>query len=149
MRVSFLHGRSSAQVMVKVKFVHACLKFEFNTNIIQNRENRIPWKFSALLYVTFFLWISVFSRNVQTYKILVLQRNLWIRDIYGFLKNLSVIERCPLFRGNLTEIVLFGTNHFVGYLKHFRCLGCPLLGGLLVLLMHILNSKDTLFWHCC
>ena len=42
------------------------------------------------------------------------------------LKNLSVIKRCPLLGGSLTEIVTFGTKHFVRYL------GCPLLRGFTV-----------------
>ena len=45
------------------------------------------------------------------------------------LKNLSVVERCPLLRGNLTKIVTFGTKRFVRYSRHVRYLGCPLLGG--------------------
>ena len=38
-------------------------------------------------------------------------------------KNLSVIESCPLLRGNLKKIATFGTNCFVHYLR------CPLLRG--------------------
>ena len=34
-------------------------------------------------------------------------------------KNLSVIDSCPLLRGNLKKIATFGTNCFVRYL---RCL---------------------------
>ena len=45
------------------------------------------------------------------------------------LKNLSVVERCPLLGGNLTKIVTFGTKRFVRYSRHVRYLGCPLLGG--------------------
>ena len=45
------------------------------------------------------------------------------------LKNLSVIERCPLMGGNFKKIVTFGTKCFVRYLWHVHYLGCPLLGG--------------------
>ena len=48
------------------------------------------------------------------------------------LKNLSVIKRCPLLGGSLTEIVTFGTKHFVRYSRHVRYLGCPLLRGFTV-----------------
>ena len=34
--------------------------------------------------------------------------------------NLSVIERCPLLGGNLTQTVIFGTEHFVRYSRHVR-----------------------------
>ena len=45
------------------------------------------------------------------------------------LKNLSIIERCPVFGGNLKKIVTFGTESFVRYSWHVRYLGCLLLGG--------------------
>ena len=45
------------------------------------------------------------------------------------LKNVSVIERCPLLGGNLKEIVTFGTENFVRHSRHVRYLGRPLLGG--------------------
>ena len=48
------------------------------------------------------------------------------------LKNLSVIERCPLLEGNFKKIVTFGTKCFVCYSWHVRCLGCPLLKGFTV-----------------
>ena len=48
------------------------------------------------------------------------------------LKNLSVIERCPLMGGNFKKIVTFGTKCFVRYLWHVHYLGCPLLGGFTV-----------------
>ena len=44
------------------------------------------------------------------------------------LKNLSIIDKCPLLGGNLKKIVTFGTKRFVRYL------GCPLLGDFTVLL---------------
>ena len=50
--------------------------------------------------------------------------HLWV------LKNLSVIERCPLLGGNLKKIVTCGTKCFVHYSWHVRYLGCQLLGGL-------------------
>ena len=34
--------------------------------------------------------------------------------------------------GNLTKIVTFGLKHFVRYSRHFRYLGCLLLGGFTV-----------------
>ena len=66
------------------------------------------------------------------------------------LKNLSVIERCPLLGGNLKNIVTFGTKHFVRYSRHVRYLysrhvrylGCPLLGGFTV--FHLLKGS----WNC-
>ena len=42
------------------------------------------------------------------------------------LKNLSVIERCPLLGGNFKKVTTFGTKFFV------RSLGCPLLKGFTV-----------------
>ena len=51
------------------------------------------------------------------------------------LKNLSIIERCPVFGGNLKKIVTFGTERFVRYSWHVRYLGCPLLGGFTVFLI--------------
>ena len=49
------------------------------------------------------------------------------------LKNLSVIERCPLLRGNLKKIVPSGIKCFISYSWHVHYLGCPLLGGFTVL----------------
>ena len=49
------------------------------------------------------------------------------------LKNLSVIERCPLLRGNLKKIVPSGIKCFVSYSWHVHYLGCTLLGGFTVL----------------
>ena len=48
------------------------------------------------------------------------------------LKNLSVIERCPLLGSNFKKVVTFGIKYFVRYSWHFRYLGCPLLGGFTV-----------------
>ena len=73
------------------------------------------------------------------------------------LKNLSVIKRCPLLGGSLTEIVTFGTKNFVRYSRHVRYLGCRLLRGFTVLVctMYIcqiyrkkniwINTKDLSF----
>ena len=49
------------------------------------------------------------------------------------LKNLSVINRCPVLGGSLTKIITFGTKHFVRYSRVVRYLGCSLLGGFTVL----------------
>ena len=49
------------------------------------------------------------------------------------LKNLSVIERCPLLRGNLKKIVPSGIKCFVSYSWHVHYLGCTLVGGFTVL----------------
>ena len=49
-----------------------------------------------------------------------------------FLKNLSLIKRCPLLGGSLTKIVTFETKHFVHYSSDVRYLGCPILGGFTV-----------------
>ena len=38
--------------------------------------------------------------------------HLWV------LKNLSVIEKCPLLGGSLTKIVTFWTKHFVRYSRN-------------------------------
>ena len=43
-------------------------------------------------------------------------------------KNLFVIERCPLLGCNFKKIITFGTKRFVRYLRYVRYLGCPLLG---------------------
>ena len=51
----------------------------------------------------------------------------------GVLKNLSVIERCPLLGGNLKKTVTFGTDCFVRYSRHVRYLGCLLLGSFTVI----------------
>ena len=48
------------------------------------------------------------------------------------LKNLSIIERCPLLRGDLKKIVTFGTQHLIDYSWDVRCLECSLLGGFTV-----------------
>ena len=40
------------------------------------------------------------------------------------LKNLYVIERCPVLRGNLTKIVTFETKRFVRYPMHVSYLEC-------------------------
>ena len=45
------------------------------------------------------------------------------------LKNLSVIERCPLLGGNLKKIVTFGTSLFIRCSRHVCYLECLLLGG--------------------
>ena len=55
------------------------------------------------------------------------------------LKNLSVIERCPLLGGNLKNIVTFGTKNFARYSRHVRYFGCPLLGGSTV--FHLLKGS--------
>ena len=49
------------------------------------------------------------------------------------LKNLCVIERCPLLGGNLKKIVTFATKCFICYSWHVRYLGCLLLGGFTVM----------------
>ena len=48
------------------------------------------------------------------------------------LKNVSVIKRCPLLGGSLTEIVTFRSKHFVRYIRHVCYLECPLLRGFTV-----------------
>ena len=48
------------------------------------------------------------------------------------LKNLSVVERCLLLRGNLKKIVTFGTKCFVCYSSHVRYLGCTIGRGFTV-----------------
>ena len=45
------------------------------------------------------------------------------------LKNLSIIETCPLLGGNLKKLFTIGTIRFVRYLWHVRYIECPLLGG--------------------
>ena len=62
-----------------------------------------------------------------------------------FLKNLSVIERCPLLGGNLKKIVTFGTKRFVRYSRHVRYLECPLLGGFTVYICISWYSKICWF----
>ena len=48
------------------------------------------------------------------------------------LKNLSVIERCPLLWGNFKNIVTFRTKRFARCSWHVRYLGCPQLIGFTV-----------------
>ena len=48
------------------------------------------------------------------------------------LKKFSVTGSCPLFGGNLTKIVTFGTKQFVRYSRHVSYWRCPLLGGFTV-----------------
>ena len=47
------------------------------------------------------------------------------------LKNLTVIERCPLLRGNLKKTHIWD-NCLVRYSRDVRYLGCSLLGGFTV-----------------
>ena len=72
------------------------------------------------------------------------------------LKNLSVIERCPLLGGNFKKILTFGTKPLVHYSWHVRYLGCPLLGGLTTLwkktfggeyLPHEYKTKTERTWY--
>ena len=49
-----------------------------------------------------------------------------------FLKNLSVIERCPLLGGNMKKIVIFVVKCFVRYSWYVCYLRCPLLRGFTV-----------------
>ena len=61
------------------------------------------------------------------------------------LKNLSVIERCPLLRGILKKIVTFGTKRFVRYSWHVCYLGYPLLEGFTVINhIHLSEWRITL-----
>ena len=55
------------------------------------------------------------------------------------LKNLSVIERCPLLGGNLKKIVTFGTT----FCPLFKA--CPLLGGFTASLLLNYNNLSGLF----
>ena len=108
--------------------IHACLRFEFKTNIIQSRQNRTPSKTSGLF--TSQILLSNLQDTCTTTKPMY---NGHLRA----LKNLSFFERCPLFKGNLTEIVLSATKHFVCYSRHVQYLGCPLLVGVAALLIYI------------
>ena len=56
------------------------------------------------------------------------------------LKNLSVIKRCPLLGGSLTEIVTYITKHFAHYSRHVGYLGCSLLRGFTVVLCALFFS---------
>ena len=60
-----------------------------------------------------------------------------------FLKNLSVIKRCPLLGGSLTEIVTFGTKHFVCCPRHVRYLGYPLLRGFTVIIYLVILTTAS------
>ena len=62
-----------------------------------------------------------------------------------FLKNLSVIGRCPLLGGNLKKIVTFGTQHFVLYSWPVRYFGCLLLGGFTVQAFSFTQCSFCLF----
>ena len=74
---------------------------------------------------------TVFSANSNTVK------PLNSGHLQG-LKKLSVIKRCPLLGGSLTNIITFGIKHFVRCSRHVRYLGGPLLGGFTVLLFFII-----------
>ena len=50
------------------------------------------------------------------------------------------VFRCQLLGGSLTTIVTFATKHFVRYLRHVCCLGCPLLGDFTVVVQ--VNAKN-------
>ena len=56
------------------------------------------------------------------------------------LQNLSVIKRCPLSGGSLTNIVIFGNKTFVCYSSYVLYLGYPLLGNFTVKLFYALNK---------
>ena len=56
------------------------------------------------------------------------------------LQNLSVIKRCPLSGGSLTNIVIFGNKTFVCYSRYVLYLGYPLLGNFTVKLFYALNK---------
>ena len=56
------------------------------------------------------------------------------------LQNLSVIKRCPLSGGSLTNIVIFGNKTFVCYSWYVLYLGYPLLGNFTVKLFYALNE---------
>ena len=59
------------------------------------------------------------------------------------LKILSVIDSCPLLGGKLKKTVTFGTERSVRYSRHFRCLGCPLLGSFTIGMFHY---WDAHYW---
>ena len=61
------------------------------------------------------------------------------------LKNVSVIERCPLLGGNLKKISHFGTKRIIRYSRHVRYLGCPLLGGFTIYICISWYSKICWF----
>ena len=61
-------------------------------------------------------------------------------------KNMFVIEMCPLLGGNLKKNVTFGTKRFVRYSWHVRCLGCPLLGGIIVLVKFFGDTLQKLIF---
>ena len=63
--------------------------------------------------------------------------HLWV------IKNLSVIERCPLLGGNLKKIVAFGTQHFVRCSWYIRYLGC-LLWEILLYLFSVTRLRTVL-----
>ena len=82
-----------------------------------------------------------FNRNYQCYSKRKTKEYAFTRSIHidntvkplnsghlRVLKNLSVVERCPLLEGNLIKIATFGTKYFVCYSWHAGYLVCPLLG---------------------
>ena len=56
--------------------------------------------------------------------------HLWV------LKDLSVIDRCPLLGNDLKEIVRLGSKRFARYSWHVHYLECPLLEGFTVYWSH-------------
>ena len=67
-------------------------------------------------------------------------------------KNLSAIERCPLFGGNLTKIVTFGTKCFVCHPVHVRhwevslyiYSNCPWLSTINLTVLELENAFECL-----
>ena len=64
------------------------------------------------------------------------------------LKSLPVIKRCPLLGGSLTNIVIFGTIHFVRYLRHVRYSRCPLLTYFPVFQKNVKSRVFSGFYVC-
>ena len=105
------------------------------------RAFKVKWKTFSIIFKGFLGWQSktwecVF-KNITTVKSL---NSGHLR----VLKNLSVIERCPLLGGNLKKIVTFGTKCFVRYSWHVRYLGCPLLGGFTVVKIGIVSKLQCI-----
>ena len=77
-------------------------------------EKKIPYSTVSKFWINFTCHLIVGS-HVEKVAHTVKSRNSGHLRV---LKNLSVIERCPLMEGNLKWIVTFGTKCFVSYSWH-------------------------------
>ena len=119
-------SKSNLEVVYTSPYVREVWHYKNAINeLIRHAINEFNWQ-KAFLNINVNEKVDIFYSTIlnilSTLKLLTLR----------VLKNLSVIERCPLLGGNLTKIVTFGTKCFVRYPRHVRYLECLLLGGFTV-----------------